>query len=82
MRVYMAMDPETRRVLLQTREFGEFDFPRGIRGAGWPQREGELTDDVMEAVLGGTLGGRELDRIHRETWNRAGGPDDPDWPEL
>lgn len=82
MHVYMAMDPETRRVLVQTREIGEFDFPPGPRGVGWPQREGELDDDIMAAALSGTLSGPELDKVHREAWNRAGGPDDPDWPEL
>jgi hypothetical protein len=78
----MACDPETRRVLIQTREFGEGDFPPGLRGAGWPQRELDVPTEEVDAILAGGLSGKQLDRLHRAWWDEAGDEEDPLWPEL
>ena len=77
MRVWMTMDPETRRVALQDREFGDGDFPPGLRGLGWPQREGELHDDAYAAIMEGGLTAEQINDIHRTCWSQNG---DTPWP--
>ena len=79
MRIWMAMDPETRRIALQDREFGDSDFPPGLRGLGWPQREGHITQEEWDGIMAGTLTGDEVDEIHRRTWTENG---DTPWPSL
>jgi len=77
MHVFMALDPETFRVTMQDREFSDGSLPRGLRGLGWSFRETEIPDEVYEAVLEGSLTGREVDEFHRSAWSTAG----PDaWP--
>lgn len=72
MRVWMAMDPESHRVLLQDRELGETDFPIGLRGLDWPTREGELHDDAFRAILEGGLTPDQINDIHRTAWTQNG----------
>lgn len=80
--LWLALDPETRRVLVQNREFGEGDFPPGLRGNGWPQRQLDAPADEFEAILAGTVSDSELDRLHRTWWNQAGREGEPTWPTL
>ncbi len=76
-RVWLALDPETRRVTMQDREFGEGDFPLGLRGLGWPIRLAEISEDEWDAILAGDLTGDAVDRIHRAAWTEAG---PSEWP--
>jgi hypothetical protein len=80
--IWMAIDPETRRVLAQSREFGDGDFPRGPRGAGWPRREHDIDTTDWAALLAGGMPGEEQDRMHRDWWDAAGQEGDPLWPEV
>lgn len=83
--VWMACDPETRRVLVQDRPFGEGDFPPGKRGAGWPQREGDVNKGLFTKVVRGTTdapGQPDSDRLHREWWDAARPAGAPLWPDL
>lgn len=77
MRVWMTMDPENNRVTLQDRPFTRADFPPGLRGDGWPQREGEITDERWADLMAGTPTYDEVDAIHRECWTESG---DTPWP--
>lgn len=80
--IWLACDPETTRVLVQTHDFGEADFPPGRRGAGWPMRELDVPTDQLETILTGKMSGREMDRLHRAWWDEAGSEEDPLWPNL
>jgi hypothetical protein len=80
--LHMALDLETRRVLVQDRDFGEGDFPPGLRGAGWPQRTLEVPAAEFAAILEGSISGSEVDRLHRDWWDRARGEGDPMWPNA
>lgn len=77
MRVWLAMDPDTFRIAMQDREFGDADFPRGLRGLDWPLREAEISEEEWEGILAGTLPGDEVNAIHRDAWTRGG---DAPWP--
>lgn len=77
MRVWMALDPETSRVLLQDRELGDGDFPLGLRGLAWPTREGELHDDAYAAIMAGGLTPDQINDIHRACWTANG---ETPWP--
>lgn len=77
MRVFLALDPETFRVTMQDREFGDGDLPRGLRGSGWSFREGEISEFDWDLVLAGMLDEDELDDLHRRTWSLSG---PTDWP--
>lgn len=77
--VYMAMDLETKRVLMQTEEFSEGSFPRGQRGAGWPVRQGDAPREAWERILNGKMPDEENDRLHRAIWNASG---ETPWPNL
>lgn len=77
MRVWMAMDPETSRITMQDREFGDGDFPRGLRGLSWPIRQGEIPANVWADIMAGVLTGPEIDEIHRACWTENG---DTPWP--
>lgn len=79
MRVWMAMDPENRRVAMQDREFGESDFPAGLRGLDWPQREGTVPDHVWANIMAGVLTADEINEVHRTCWTENG---DTPWPSL
>lgn len=72
MKIWMALDPETLRVTMQPTEFSDGDFPRGLRGQGWPIREGSVDPDSWGTLLAGSLSPAEQDRLHRETWNDSG----------
>lgn len=78
-RVYMALDPETLRVLFQEREFADGDFPRGLRGLDWPKREAEIPAEDWKQLLAGGLPPDEQDQLHREVWSENG---DTPWPTL
>lgn len=79
MRVWMAMDPETRRISMQDRDFGEMDFPPGLRGLDWPMREGTITLEEWDGILTGSLSWDEVNAIHRSTWTKNGATP---WPSL
>lgn len=79
MHVFMAMDPETLRVTMQDTEFSDGSLPRGLRGLGWSFRQADVPDEVYEAVLDGSLTGREVDEFHRSAWSAAGATP---WPDL
>lgn len=83
MRLWLALDPETRRVTAQPREFDDHSFPRGLRGIGWPQRQTEVDADVWTELLTGRMSNAEVDRLHREWWDQARtNPDEALWPEV
>lgn len=73
MHVYMALDPETQRVTMQTEEFGDGSFPRGLRGKSWPRLEGEVDETDWQAMLEGRMDPVDQDVFHLEAWVRAGG---------
>ncbi len=77
MRVWMALDPETERVTMQDREFGDGDFPRGLRGQGWPTREGDISEEDWEGILSGSFDWERVNDIHRSTWSENG---EAPWP--
>ncbi|MDT8915768.1 hypothetical protein [Amycolatopsis sp. PS_44_ISF1] len=70
--VFLALDPETQRVLMQTREIGDEDLPRGLRGLGWARREADVEDDRWDALLAGELTPAEQDDLHRAAWTENG----------
>lgn len=76
--VYLLMDPESRRISLQTNEPDESSFPRGMRGLSWPIRRGQLADDTYADLLAGRIDPAEQDRIHRDLWTENG---ETPWPE-
>ena len=78
--VHMALDLETRRVLAQDHEFSDGDFPPGLRGASWPQRTLEVPKAEFASVLEASVPGAEVDRLHRDWWDKARGEGDPMWP--
>ncbi len=77
MRVWMAMDPENSRITMQDREFGDGDFPPGLRGLDWPLREGTVADHDWANIMAGVLTGDEVNAIHRNCWTENG---DTPWP--
>lgn len=77
-KVWLTLDPESLRVTMQNREFQDGDFPRGIRGVGWPIREGKIEAEVYERVMTGNLPSEENDKIHRDLWSKNG---PTEWPE-
>ena len=80
---WLALDPETCRVTMQTREFGDGDFPRGPRGAGWPRRETDIRAADLTAILRAEISPAEVDELHRAWWDQARtDPRDPLWPEV
>ena len=68
MRIYMAQDPENGRITMQDVPFGESSFPRGARGRGWPQRTGELDDEVWRKLIAAELTPDEQDEVHQDAW--------------
>lgn len=81
-KVWLAMDPETRRVLVQDREFDEGSFPRGLRGQSWPQRTTEVSKGTFTKLLRSTMTPGDMDTRHRRWWDQAAGPGEPPWPDL
>ncbi|MBP2323345.1 hypothetical protein JOF56_003730 [Kibdelosporangium banguiense] len=77
--VWMSLDPETRRVTLQTREFGDGDLPRGLRGQGWPIRQAHIDETTWDALLAGELTAVQQDDLHRTLWTENGATA---WPDL
>lgn len=77
MHVWMALDPQTYRVMVQGREFADGDFPGGLRGANWPRREGTVDPAVWESLLEGALSPEDQDALHRDLWTGSG---DTPWP--
>lgn len=80
--VWLALDPETRRVLVQSREWGDGDFPPGLRGLDWPRRELDVDQADLDAILAGSIDFAAVDQLHRSWWNEAGPEDGPQWPDL
>lgn len=70
MRVWLAQDPRTGRVMMQVRPFRDGDFPPGdeFRGAIWPIREGEIDGVDWGRLMAGKMPPDEQDRLHREAW--------------
>lgn len=79
MKVWLALDPETRRVFMQDREPGDGDFPRGTRGLSWPIRTGDVDDDVWTGLLAGRLSPDDQDQLHRQLWTDNG---EAAWPDA
>lgn len=77
-KVWLALDPETRRVALQDQEFGEESFPPGMRGASWPVRQGSMDSDTYNRIMRCDLSDSEVDKIHRDLWTKSG---KTAWPE-
>lgn len=77
--VWMALDPETSRVAMQTREFSDGDLPRGTRGLGWAIREGHISEDTWQKLLAGLLSASEQDDLHRTLWGENGATP---WPQT
>lgn len=75
--IWMAMDPETLRVLMQDREFNDSDFPRGLRGLNWEIRLGKIDKNAYEEILAGEKSDDEVNLIHRLLWTENG---DYHWP--
>lgn len=75
--VYMAKDPETDRVFMQRSPITRSHLPAGLRGEGWPLREGEVSQATWDLVLAGTLPADDIDLFHRDAWTRNG---DTPWP--
>lgn len=81
--VWLALDPETRRVTAQTREWGDGDFPRGLRGVGWPRRETDVPAEALTQIARAEITPDEVDQLHRQWWDDARpDPNDPLWPEV
>lgn len=70
--IWMALDPETCRVMLHDREFDDGSFPRGPRGLSWPIRRVEIDEDTWAALLAGALSPDEQDDLHRTLWTENG----------
>lgn len=77
--VFMALDPETLRVLMQTAEFADGSFPRGLRGIDWPIREGDVPASEWARLLSGGMTPDEQHDFHRDTWTQNG---ETAWPTL
>lgn len=75
--VWMAMDPETSRVLIQDREFQIYDFPPGLRGLNWETRTAKIDESTYENILAGKLSNDHVDLIHRLLWTENG---EDHWP--
>lgn len=80
--IWMAMDPETRRVQVQSVEFHDGAFPRGLRGAGWPQREMDVDRETFDSLLNTGASWDDQDTIHRTWWNEAAPEGAPEWPYM
>lgn len=80
--LWLALDPETRRVTAQAREFRDGDFPPGLRGAGWPRAQINAGNGVLDRILDGSMEGHEVDASHRGWWNAAQTKGKPQWPLL
>jgi hypothetical protein len=82
LKVYMTMDPRSRRVAVQERRFGYDDFPPGPHGEGWPLRETEVPQQTWTKILRATLPPDAVDRAHRAWWDQARPEGAPLWPAL
>lgn len=77
MDVWLALDPETHRVVMQDREFLHHDLPSGLRGLNWEKRKAKISKKLYEHLLGPDFDWDDSDRIHRELWSNSG---DTPWP--
>ncbi len=80
--LWLAMDPETRRVTVQDHEWQDGDFPPGLRGAGWPRRELDVPAQTFTKLTKATLDADQQDRFHRDWWDQARKEGEPVWPLL
>jgi hypothetical protein len=69
--IWLAQDPETGRILVQQHDWRDGDFPRGLRGQGWPRREHDVDSTDLEAMLTGALDNERVDELHRGWWESA-----------
>lgn len=76
--VWLALDPETCRVMMLDHEPGDEDFPRGPRGLSWPRREADIAEETWAALLAATPSPAEQDTLHRDLWTENGATP---WPE-
>lgn len=72
MHVWMALDPETHRVLMNPTEITRDQLPRGLRGEGWEIREGRVDPALYADVLAAQLSDEETDDFHRTAWTENG----------
>lgn len=82
MQIWMAMDPETRRILVQNQDFSEGDFPPGPRGMHWPRRTNDVHQQIYEELMAANVTPAGQDSLHRYWWDEARGEGEPLWPEL
>lgn len=79
--LWLALDPQTRRVFFQPREFDDGNFPRGLRGVGWPRRELDVPAADWARFCDG-VPPAEQDLMHRAWWDEARADGEPEWPRL
>lgn len=77
MQVWLALDPETLRVVASPTEFDDNSFPRGLRGSGWPIRVAETTEEEWQAMLTCQMSNEESNAYHKDLWTQSG---ETPWP--
>jgi hypothetical protein len=66
--IYLALDPETDRVLAQDTFILRTDLPPGPRGEGWPIREVDIPLETWTTMLEAGFDPVTQDRLHKEWW--------------
>lgn len=79
--VWLAKDPQTCRILAQTREPSDDDLPRGARGMGWEWRRQVVDAQDYHKSLRAETTPTEQDRTHRDWWTQAAPEGVGPWPE-
>lgn len=82
MMIWMAIDPETRRVLAQTESISRDHLPPGPRGDNWPVRTLDVNASVYSRMVHGNVTPDTQDKLHRDWWNQARAKGEPEWPLL
>lgn len=82
MQIWMMLDPETRRVSVQTWPVTRGDRPRGLRGEGWLVRIHEVNGSLLTSMLNAGVKPDTQDRLHRGWWDDARAEGEPLWPLL
>jgi hypothetical protein len=82
MQIWMAMDPETRRVLAQLEFVERTQLPPGLRGDGWPVRTTDINASLWTRMMHAGVKPETQDRLHREWWDQARAEDEPLWSLL
>jgi hypothetical protein len=69
--LWLALDPETGRVLAQDRDWSETDFPGGAHGRGWPRREVDVPTGTFTKVCRASMSPAAVDAAHLRWWEEA-----------